>query len=145
MDYDFLRKEKMTALKEKDTLKNSVITMLLSGLTYKKKELGREPNEADCYDVIAKELKQVKESLEMARGREDLYEELKKKEAILESYMPKQLSEEEIAERVRELLAANGIEPAVSNKGAAMKVIMAELKGKADGKLINKVVGEILK
>ena len=145
MDYDFLRKEKMAALKEKDTLKNSVITMLLSGLTYKKKELGREPNEADCYDVIAKELKQVKESLEMAKGREDLYEELKKKEAILEGYMPKQLSEEEISEKVRELLLANGIEPTISNKGAAMKVIMAELKGKADGKLINKVVGDILK
>lgn len=69
MDYDFLRKEKMAALKEKDTLKNSVITMLLSGLTYKKKELGHDPSEADCYDVIKKEVKQVKESLEMAKGR----------------------------------------------------------------------------
>lgn len=144
MDYDFLRKEKMAALKEKDNLKNSVITMLLSGLTYKKKELGREPNEADCYDVIAKELKQVKESLEMAQGRPDLLDELKKKEAILEGYMPKQLSEEEVVAKVKELLQANNIEAVVSNKGAAMKVIMAELKGKADGKMINKVVGEIL-
>ena len=91
VDYDFLRKEKMVALKNKDSLRNSVITMLLSGLTYKKKELGREPNEADCYDVIAKELKQVKESIEMSQGRPELLEELKQKEAILEGYMPKQI------------------------------------------------------
>ena len=144
MDYNFLRKEKMEALKNKDTLKNSVITMLLSGLTYKKKEVGREPNEADCYEVIAKELKQVEESLELAAGRPEMVEELKQKEAILEGYLPKQLSEEEIAEKVKEILAANGIEAAAKNKGAAMKVIMAELKGKADGKLINQVVGKIL-
>ena len=144
MDYDFLRKEKMSALKNKDSLRNSVITMLLSGLTYKKKELGREPNEADCYDVIAKELKQVKESMEMAKDRPELLEELKQKEAILEGYMPKQLSEEEVLAKVQEVLAQNNIEPLASNKGVAMKVIMAELKGKADGKLINQVVGKVL-
>ena len=67
MDYDFLRKEKMQALKEKDTLKNSVITMLLSGLTYKKKELGHDPGENDCYEVIAKELKQTKEAYDLRK------------------------------------------------------------------------------
>ena len=98
MDYDFLRKEKMQALKEKDTLKNSVITMLLSGLTYKKKELGHDPGENDCYEVIAKELKQTKEAYDLAKDRPEVAEELAKKMAILEGYMPKQLSAEEVKE-----------------------------------------------
>ena len=85
MDYDFLRKEKMSALKEKDSLKNSVITMLLSGLTYKKKELGHDPTEADCYEVITKEVKQVKEALEMAKGRPETAAELESRRQFLKT------------------------------------------------------------
>ena len=145
MDYDFLRKEKMAALKEKDTLKNSVITMLLSGLTYKKKELGHDPSEADCYDVIKKEVKQVKESLEMAKGRPETALELEKKLAILEGYLPKQMSPEEVEAKVKELLAQAGIEATVKNKGLIMKTVMGELKGKADGKVISAAVDGLLK
>lgn len=145
MDYDFLRKEKMAALKEKDTLKNSVITMLLSGLTYKKKELGHDPSEADCYDVIKKEVKQVKESLEMAKGRPETALELEKKLAILEGYLPKQMSAEEVEAKVKELLAQAGIEATVKNKGLIMKTVMGELKGKADGKVISAAVDGLLK
>ena len=50
-----LRADKMAALKTKDTVKNKVITMLLSGITYKQKELGRELTEQECLDVISKE------------------------------------------------------------------------------------------
>ncbi len=145
MDYDFLRKEKMAALKEKDTLKNSVITMLLSGLTYKKKELGHDPSEADCYDVIKKEVKQVKESLEMAKGRPETALELEKKLAILEGYLPKQMSAEEVEAKVKELLAQAGIEATAKNKGLIMKTVMGELKGKADGKVISAAVDGLLK
>ena len=71
-----LRADKMAALKEKDSVKNKVITMLMSGITYKKKELGRDLTEQECLDVIAKELKQEKEALDMAAGREDKIAEL---------------------------------------------------------------------
>ena len=140
MDYDFLRKEKMQALKEKDTLKNSVITMLLSGLTYKKKELGHDPGENDCYEVIAKELKQTKEAYDLAKDRPEVAEELAKKMAILEGYMPKQLSAEEVKEQVSAILADAGIELSAKNKGVIMKTVMAALKGKADGKLVNDIL-----
>ena len=144
MDYDFLRKEKMQALKEKDTLKNSVITMLLSGLTYKKKELGHDPGESDCYEVIAKELKQTKEAYDLAKDRPEVAEELAKKMAILEGYMPKQLSAEEVKAQVSAILADAGIELSAKNKGVIMKTVMAALKGKADGKVISQCVNELL-
>ena len=140
-----LRADKMAALKEKDTVKNKVITMLMSGMTYKKKELGRDLTEQECLDVIAKELKQEKEALGMAAGREDKIAELQAEIAILESYLPKQMSADEVAAKVAELIAAAGLEATVKNKGMIMKNVMAELKGKADGKVIGAAVDALLK
>lgn len=140
-----LRADKMAALKEKDTVKNKVITMLMSGMTYKRKELGRDLTEQECLDVIAKELKQEKEALDLAAGREDKIAELQTEIAILESYLPKQLSAEEVAAKVAELVAAAGLETTIKNKGMIMKAVMAELKGKADGKVIGAAVDALLK
>ncbi|MBO5365408.1 MAG: GatB/YqeY domain-containing protein [Peptococcaceae bacterium] len=140
-----LRADKMAALKTKDTVKNKVITMLLSGITYKQKELGRELTEQECLDVISKELKQEKEALEMSQGREDKVAELQAEIAILESYLPKQMSADEVAAKVAELIAGAGLEPIVKNKGMIMKTVMAELKGKADGKVIGAAVDALLK
>ena len=139
-----LRADKMNALKTKDTVKNKVITMLLSGITYKQKELGRELTEQECLDVISKELKQENEALDMSQGREDKVAELQAEIAILESYLPKQMSAEEVAAKVSELIAAAGLEPIVKNKGMIMKTVMAELKGKADGKVIGAAVDALL-
>ena len=140
-----LRADKMAALKAKDTVKNKVITLLLSGLTYKHKELGRDCTEQECLDVIAKELKQEREALDMAKGREDKMEELQKEIAILESYLPEQMSAEDVAKAVADILDQAGIEKTVKNKGMAMKTVMGELKGKADGKVISAAVNELLK
>lgn len=144
MNYEQLRAEKMAALKSKDTVKNNVITMLLSGMTYLKKEVGRELTEEECLSVIQKELKQVRESLELSKGREDAAAELTAQIAILEGYLPKQMDEAEIKASVRRILAELGLEATVKNKGLIMKNVMAQLKGKADGKLIGKVVNELL-
>lgn len=144
MNYEQLRAEKMAALKSKDTIKNNVVTMLLSGMTYLKKEVGRELTDEECMGVIQKELKQVKESLEMSKGREDAVEELQKQIAILEGYLPKQMGEDEVQAKVESIIAQLGVEPTVKNKGAIMKNVMAELKGKADGKLIGRIVDQLL-
>ena len=140
-----LRADKMAALKEKDTVKNKVITLLLSGLTYKHKELGRDCTEQECLDVIAKELKQEREALDLSKGRADKVAELEAEIAILESYLPKQMSAEEVAAVVTELVAQAGLETTVKNKGMIMKTVMGELKGKADGKVIGASVDALLK
>ena len=134
----------MAALKSKDTVKNNVVTMLLSGMTYLKKEVGRELTDEECMSVIQKELKQVRESLEMSKGREDAAEELRKQIAILEGYLPKQMSEEEVKAKVQSIVEQLGVEPIAKNKGAIMKSVMAELKGKADGKMIGRIVDQLL-
>lgn len=144
MNYEQLRAEKMAALKSKDTVKNNVVTMLLSGMTYLKKEVGRELTDEECMSVIQKELKQVRESLEMSKGREDAAEELRKQIAILEGYLPKQMSEEEVKAKVQSIVEQLGVEPIAKNKGAIMKSVMAELKGKADGKMIGRIVDQLL-
>lgn len=140
-----LRADKMAALKEKDTVKNKVITLLLSGLTYKHKELGRDCTEQECLDVIAKEMKQEREALELSKDRADKVAELEAEIAILESYLPKQMSAEEVAAVVAELVAQAGLETTVKNKGMIMKTVMGELKGKADGKVIGAAVDALLK
>lgn len=139
-----LRADKMAALKEKDTVKNKVITLLLSGLTYKHKELGRDCTEQECLDVIAKELKQERESLEMSKDRADKVAELEAEIAILESYLPKQMSAEEVAAAVADVIAKAGLEMTVKNKGMIMRTVMGALKGKADGKVISAAVDALL-
>ena len=143
MLYDEFRKEKMIALKEKDKLKNKVITNILSDLTYIKKELKQEPTEVDRAKVVAKQVKQLKETMELSKDRPDKMAELEAELAVLEQYMPKQMSEEEIREAVVKLLEENGITAEPKNKGAIMKVVMPALNGKADGKDINKVVSSL--
>ena len=143
MLYDEFRKEKMIALKEKDKLKNKVITNILSDLTYIKKELKQEPTEADSAKVVVKQVKQLKETMELSKDRPDKMAELEAELAVLEQYMPKQMSEEEIREAVAKLLEENGITAEPKNKGAIMKVVMPALNGKADGKDINKVVSSL--
>ena len=137
------RDGKMIALKEKDKLKNKVITNILSDLTYIKKELKQEPTEADSAKVVAKQVKQLKETMELSKDRPDKMAELEAELAVLEQYMPKQMSEEEIREAVVKLLEENGITAEPKNKGAIMKVVMPALNGKADGKDINKVVSSL--
>ena len=81
----------------------------------------------------------------MAQGREDKIAELQAEIAILESYLPKQMSAEEVAAAVAELIAKAGLETTVKNKGMIMKTVMGELKGKADGIVIGAAVDALLK
>ena len=104
MLYDDFRKEKMVALKNKDKLRNKVITNILSDLTYIQKEVGHEPTEEDSIKAVSKQVKQLKETMELSKDRPEALEELKAELAILEEYMPKQLNEEEIKAEVLKLL-----------------------------------------
>ena len=89
--------------------------------------------------VVLKEIKQLKETIEMTpENRADLLEEAYKRLAVLEEYAPKMMSEDEIKAVISEVLAELGIEkPAAKDKGRIMKVLMPKVKGKADGKLVN--------
>ncbi len=140
MLYDDYRKEKMNALKAKDSEKNKVITNILSAMTYAKKEKGDELDESECQAIIAKLLKQAQEAYDLAAKRPERRDEIKREMDILSSYLPQQLTAEEVKQHLYPLFNDAGIEQSPKSKGVLMKKAMAELKGKADGKVISGVV-----
>ena len=92
--------------------------------------------------VIMKEIKQTKETLELTPAdRTDIIEECKKRLAVLEAYAPKMMDEDEIEAVIQATLAELGIDaPTGKDKGRIMKTLMPKVKGKADGKLVNQLL-----
>lgn len=103
-----------------------------------------EFDDAQVLSILQKEMKQRRETLEEIAGtdRQDLIDETKAEMAVLQKYLPAELSEEEIRKAVKESVEA--LAPEQRNMGSAMKAAMARLKGRADGKVINRIVRKIL-
>jgi uncharacterized protein YqeY len=101
--------------------------------------------DGDILGIIAKEIRQRQESIEAFKSgnRADLAAKEEAEKAILEAYMPAQLSREEIVAEARKVIAEVGAE-SVQDKGKVMPKLIANLKGKADGRVINEVVSELL-
>lgn len=145
MKLETLQKDMIAAMKAKDKVRKDAISSLVSAV---KKvaidEKVREDIPEELVDrVILKELKSVKEQVDTCPAeRTDLLEAYKARYAIFEEYAPKMLSEEEVKAVIMEKFAEV---VATKNKGMIMKNVMGELKGKADGKVINAVVAELCK
>ena len=145
MDIEILRKDMVAAMKAKDKPRKEAISSLVSAVKKAAIDAGcREDIPEDMVDsVILKELKTVKEQIDTCpESREDLKAEYQFRYDVISEYAPKLLSAEEVktllTEKFAELLATK-------NKGMIMKTVMGELKGKADGKVINQVVAELCK
>jgi len=92
-----LRKDNMQAMKDHDSLKKGVFSLLISAIALAEKESGKELSKEDELSYVQRELKQTKEALaETPADRTDIIEETNQKIALIESYLPKQMSEEEI-------------------------------------------------
>lgn len=141
-----LRKDKMQALKEKDSLKNGICSLLLSAIALAEKEKGSELSDEEAIAFVQRELKQTKDTLaQTPTDRSDLIEETKKKIAIIESYLPEQMSEEEIESAIKEIIEENNLEMTAKSRGMIMKMMLSKYAGKTDGKTVNAVVGKLLK
>ncbi|MCH5463584.1 GatB/YqeY domain-containing protein [Levilactobacillus tujiorum] len=130
-----------TAMKAHDKLSLNVIRMMKASLTNEKVKQGHDLTPDEELTVVSRELKQRKESMEeFAKGnRDDLVEGVKAEIAIVEKYAPKQMSEDEIAKIVADSIAkvsASGM----GDFGKVMGVVMPQVKGKADGAIVNKTV-----
>lgn len=134
-----------TALKTSDSLKVSVLRMLKASSKNKQIDKGKELSDEDIIDVISSLCKQRKESIEMFSkgGREDLAKKESQELAILQSYLPRQLSPEEIdkiiLESIKEI-SAQGLK----DLGRVMRIVMSRVKGLADGKIVNQRVKNLL-
>jgi uncharacterized protein YqeY len=137
-----LNSDMKQAMKDKDKDKLSVIRMLKASLQNEGIKLGKqELSEDEELTVLSRELKQRKDSLQEfdKAGRQDLTDKLHAEIAVVESYMPKQLSEEELDALVTEAIAQTNA-TSKADMGKVMSAIMPKVKGKADGSLVNKLV-----
>lgn len=143
---DVIRKEMMQALKEHDMERKNALSMLLSVLKAKYIDKREDLTEQEENEIIYKEIKQTQETLDSTPAdRTELVEECKKKIAVYSEFVPKQMGEDEIRATIQTVLSNLGItEPSAKNKGMVMKNLMPIVKGKADGSLVNKIVGEML-
>lgn len=130
-----------TAMREKDTLAKGVLSLLKSALDSAEKEKGAALTAEEEIAIIHREVKQTNQALEGAQtaGRVDLIEKEEAKLTLLKSFLPKQLSEEAIAEK----LVAAGVGKGM-NMGEAMKIAKPLLTGQAEGAVISKVVKNII-
>ena len=143
---DEVRSQMMAAMKNKEKERKDALSMLLSALKNKAIDKRADLTEAEEYEVVKKEIKQTKETMELAPAdRTDIKEACAVRIAVYQEFAPEEMSEDAIKAAVQEVLDALGItEPSGKDKGRVMKELMPKVKGKADGALVNKIVGEIL-
>lgn len=144
---DEVRSDMVKAMKagEKDT--KDTLSLLLAALKNKAIDKRGDLTPEEETQVVLKEIKQTKETLELTpENRTDIIEECKKRLAVLEGYAPKMMDADEINAVIAETLAELGIEtPTGKDKGKIMKVLMPKVKGKADGKLVNELLTQHMK
>lgn len=140
-----LKKDNMKAMKEHDTLAKGVLSLVISSIALAEKEAGKTLQKEDELAYVQREIKQTRETLEsIPEGRDDLKEETNRKLALLESYLPQQLSKDEIHDIILQILNEKGLEPIKRNQGLVMKEVLAKYKGQTDGKTVNAVLATIL-
>ncbi len=134
------------AMKAGDALRKDCIRMLMSAVNYAEIDKQAKLSDVDILGVVAKEVKKHKESIEafQAGNRPELAAKEKAELAILEAYLPAQASREDIVAEAKKIIAETGATGA-RDKGKVMPRLVAQFKGKADGRLINEVVTELLK
>lgn len=143
MKFTKLQKDMVAAMKARDKVRKDAISSVISAVKKVAIDEGCRDNIDDALvdRVILKELKSVKEQIDTCPAeRADLLEQYQARYDIINEYAPKLMSKEEVKvclqEKFAEVLATG-------NKGQIMKAVMAEMKGKADGKVINQAVAEI--
>lgn len=141
-----VRSQMMEAMKNKDKDRKEALSMLLGALKNKAIDKREDLTEAEEFEVVKKEIKQTKETMELAPAdRTDIKEACEIRLAVYQEFAPEEMSEEAIRDQVKEVLALLGItEPSGKDKGKVMKELMPRVKGRADGGLVNKIVGEML-
>lgn len=144
---DTVRAAMVTAMKEHDKERKESLSMLLSALKNKQIDKREDLTEAEEFEVVKKEIKQTKETMELAPAdREDIKEQCSKRLAVYSEFAPEEMSEDEIKNTIQAVLNELGIaEPSARDKAKVMKELMPRVKGRADGSLVNRIVGELLK
>ncbi len=133
------------AMREKDDLRKRTIRMALAEIKNKEIDARGELSDADVAAVLQKEAKRRRETLDelVQVDRPDLVASEQAELEVLVEYLPKQLSRDDIADLARQVIAELNAE-GPQQMGQVMRSLMSQLKGQADGKLVNQIVRELL-
>ena len=134
------------AMKEKNELKKNTVMMARAAVLQIEKDTQKEVDDNQIIEIIAKEVKKRKESLAdyEKSGREDLIEQINNEISILKVYLPEELSADEIRKIVEEAISETGA-ASIKDMGKVMQSAKAKAAGRADNKVINDIVKELLK
>jgi len=149
MIVDTLKEDLKTAMKSKDAVRLRTIRSLRSAIMAKEIDLRSDGqgsiSEEAAMEVLQKQAKQRRDSIAqyIAAGREDLRKTEEEELKVIESYLPKQLSEEEIIAAVQDMIQATGAS-GMKDMGRVMGQAMSQLKGKADGSIVQKAARSLL-
>ena len=133
------------AMKDKDAARLSVVRMLKSAIKYREIEVMKPLDDAGIEAVVASEIKRRRDSVEQYRAghREDLASKEEAEIAVLQGYLPQQLTTDEVAAKVDDAIARAGAK-GPKDMGAVMKLLMPEVQGRADGKVVSELVKQKL-
>nr|WP_307991477.1 GatB/YqeY domain-containing protein [uncultured Niameybacter sp.] len=133
------------AMRNKEALKRDTLRAVISDIQLSAKETKHTLDESEELAILNKHVKQIKESIEAykAGNREDLSSQEELKLAVLTCFLPKQMTEEEVRALVEQTITEQSLD--TSNKGLLMKHLMPLFKGKADGKMVNEIIGSFVK
>jgi uncharacterized protein YqeY len=143
---DTFRKDMISATKEGNTDKLDILKLALASMINAQKAASEELKDVDFEKILKKEVKKVKDSIEQfsAIGRMELANREKRQLEVLESYLPKEMSSEDVAKIVKRIISE--IKPEGSkDMGRVMGVVMKEVAGRADGNIVKEIVLEHLK
>ena len=133
------------AMKEKDTVAKNVVTMVRASILQYEKDKKSELDDEGIIEIIAKQVKQRKDSLAdfIKADRQDLIETTNREIELLMDYLPQQLTKEELTSIVQDAIEELGITE-LKQMGKVMANVMPKVKGRADGKMISEIVKEYL-
>lgn len=140
---DNVRQAMMQAMKDKDKARKDALSLLLAALKNKAIDKRADLTEEEENAVIFREIKQAQETIETTPAdRAQIIEEAKLRMEVYSEFVPKLMDETEIREVIAQVLSELEIEqPTAKDKGRIMKSLMPRVKGKADGGLVNKILG----
>ena len=133
------------SMKERNVIRKNVVQMVRAAILQIEKDKKIEVSDSQIVEIIAKEAKKRKDALEdyQKSGREDLIEQMNQEIKILNEYLPKQLTEEELTQKMQEIITELGA-TSIKDIGAVMKKAKETIGAAANGKAINEVAKKIL-
>ncbi len=133
------------AMKSRDSLKVDTLRLIVSEIKNKEIDLHEELGDEAIIALLTTQIKRRKEAATMFEkgGRTDLKEKEEKEITIIQVYLPEQVGEEELKQRIQEVIAETGAQ-SPRDMGKVMKVVVPEFKGTAEGDQIRKIVTELL-